>query len=331
MKILITGASGFIGSHTAVELLNSGFNVFGLDNFCNSSRKVVNNIKKITNRNFFIYDCDIRNKEFLCYILDKERPNFVIHFAGLKSVEESILDPIKYYENNVYGTINLLSTMKMFKIKNLIFSSSATVYGNTKPPFDELASVNIPISPYGKSKFIVEQILFDLFDFNTVILRYFNPVGAHDSLLIGENPSDIPNNLMPLITQVAYCSLPKLKIFGDNYDTPDGTCIRDYIHVTDLAKGHVKSIDYLVANKGTHVFNLGTGKGTSVMELIKTFEKVNSVKINFEIVDRRPGDVDVSYASIEKASEKLKWKTKFDLDEMCRSAWEWEKNKRGIS
>jgi UDP-glucose 4-epimerase len=321
LKIVVTGAAGFIGSHACVELMDSGFSVVGVDNFCNSSPDVAEKIKKITGKDLLIHKVDIRDKNGLEKIFEKERPEMVVHFAGLKSVAESAEAPLKYYENNVSGTVCLLGVMQEFGVKKMIFSSSATVYGNNDPPFTEDSFVSVPANPYGKTKFMIEEILFDLSEIKSVILRYFNPVGAHKSGWLSENPKGIPNNLMPFMVRTASGELPRLNVFGNDYPTSDGTCIRDYIHVTDLAEGHVKAIEYLIENNESEIFNLGTGVGTSVLELIKTFEKVNKVKIKYKIAPRRSGDAAVCYASAKKAESHLNWKAEFKIEQMCADAW----------
>ena len=327
LKILITGACGYIGSHACVEFLNNEYNIIGIDNFCNCLHNVKDNIQEITNKKFDVYNCDIRNLNDLEQIFRNNDINAVIHFAGLKSIRESYLYPLEYYENNVVGSLNILKLMKKYNVKNLIFSSSASVYGFDKtPPFKESDHVEIPIHPYGKTKFIIEQMILDMKNINCAILRYFNPVGSHHSYLIGENPKGIPNNLMPIIVSVCSGKLPKLTVFGHDYDTPDGTCVRDYIHVVDLAKGHLKALSYLLNNKGQHIFNLGTGKGTSVLELLNIFEHVNNIKIKYEIGERRDGDLPVCFSSCEKAYKKLGWKASLTVEDMCKSAWNWALN-----
>lgn len=327
MKILITGACGYIGSHACVEFLDSGYDIIGIDNFCNCLRTVQDNIQKITNKTFNVYDCDIRNLNDLELIFKNNKIDAIIHFAGLKSIRESYLYPLDYYDNNVVGSLNILKLMKKYNVQNVIFSSSASVYGfDSVPPFKESTKVEIPVHPYGKTKFIIEQMILDVRDINSVILRYFNPVGSHQSYLIGENPKGIPNNLMPVIVSVCSGKSSKLTVFGNDYDTPDGTCIRDYIHVVDLAKGHLKALSYLLKNPGCHIFNLGTGHGTSVLELINIFERVNNIKVNYEIGERREGDLPVCFASCEKAYKVLGWKASLTVEDMCKSAWNWSLN-----
>ena len=331
MEILITGGCGYIGSHAVVEFINDGHKVTVIDNFCNCSRSVQKRIQKITKRYFKVYECDLRDIYVLDNIFSCEKFDAVIHFAGLKSISESYDDPLGYYDNNILGTLNLLKIMKKYRVKNFIFSSSASVYGfNLNPPFKESMQVTIPVHPYGKTKFMIEQISFDIKDINSCILRYFNPVGAHQSGIIGENPKGVPNNLMPIIVSASSGRIKELTVFGNDYDTPDGTCIRDYIHVVDLAKGHLKALDYLVFNEGCHVFNLGTGKGTSVLELIKTFEKVNNLKVRYKIGKRREGDLPVCFASCEKANKILGWKADLGLSDMCSSSWNWEVNMKNF-
>ena len=310
MSILVTGGTGYIGSHTCVELINAGHDVIVLDNFYNSNVCVADKIKKITNKAIKIYPGDIRDFKLLEKIFSENQIEFVIHFAGLKSVSESCEKPLLYFDNNVNGTINLCNIMQKFAVKNLIFSSSATVYGNSSnAPYKEAMPTGQVCNPYGRTKYFIEEILKDIYasdkSCNITILRYFNPIGAHESALLGENPLGIPNNLMPYIAQVAANKLPLLTVFGDDYNTPDGTCIRDYIHVVDLANGHLKALEKMQSATGRFdIFNLGTGKGYSVLELINTFEKVSGKKVNYKIGPRRTGDLPVVYADTQKA-EKL--------------------------
>ncbi len=329
-NILVTGATGFIGSHTIVELLNNGYNVIGLDNLCNSKIEVLDKITQITNKNVAFYKCDLLDShaidEIFCNNIDA-----VIHFAALKAVEESILYPIRYYLNNLSGTLNLLNSMKKFRCKNFIFSSSATVYDkNNTTPYSEHFKKSAT-NPYGYSKIMLEQILCDICksdkEFSCIMLRYFNPIGAHKSGLIGDNPKGIPNNLMPYICDVAIGKRKHLNIFGNDYNTIDGTGVRDYVHVSDVAIGHVESLKYLFNNTGNMALNLGTGKGTSVLQLIKSFEKVSGRKINIHFCDRRDGDIDEFYADVRKAKEILGWTSKNTLDEMCRDSWNFIKSK----
>ncbi|CDB23645.1 uDP-glucose-4-epimerase [Clostridium sp. CAG:557] len=331
MSILVTGGTGYIGSHTCVELINAGHDVIVLDNFYNSNVCVADKIKKITNKAIKIYPGDIRDFKLLEKIFSENQIEFVIHFAGLKSVSESCEKPLLYFDNNVNGTINLCNIMQKFAVKNLIFSSSATVYGNSSnAPYKEAMPTGQVCNPYGRTKYFIEEILKDIYasdkSCNITILRYFNPIGAHESALLGENPLGIPNNLMPYIAQVAANKLPLLTVFGDDYNTPDGTCIRDYIHVVDLANGHLKALEKMQSATGRFdIFNLGTGKGYSVLELINTFEKVSGKKINYKIGSRRAGDLPVVYADTQKAEKELGFKAKFDIEKMCLDSWNWQK------
>lgn len=332
MNILVTGGAGYIGSHTCVKLLDTGFNVIILDNLSNSNPNVIERIEKIVNKRVKLYVGDIRNHNILKKIFSENRIDCVIHFAGLKSVNESCINPILYFDNNVSGTISLLKFMEKFSIKNFIFSSSATVYGNeSSPPYDESMPTGKVCNPYGRTKYFIEEILKDIYkannSYNITILRYFNPIGAHKSALLGENPVGIPNNIMPYISQVAANKLPALTIFGNDYNTPDGTCIRDYIHVVDLACGHLKALEKTINSSGSfNIYNLGTGKGYSVLELLHTFEKVSGQKIKFKFGPRRKGDLPIVYASTKKAEKDLKFKAKFDLEKMCLDSWNWQKN-----
>ncbi len=322
-NILVTGGLGFIGSHTVVELCKNDYHVVIIDNLSNSSIDVLDKLKKITKKEIAFYEDDVCNKEALKKIFKKEKIDAVIHFAGFKAVGESVEKPLKYYRNNLDSTISLLEVMDEYACFNLIFSSSATVYGKPKSlPIKE----DFPLSttnPYGTTKLFIEHILEDLYTsnnkWNITILRYFNPIGADKSGLIGENPKDIPNNLMPYILKVVTKELPVLRIFGDDYDTVDGTGVRDYIHVSDLAYGHVLALKN--KKEGLKIYNLGTGHGTSVLELVKTFEKVNNVKVNKEITKRRPGDIDACFASCDKAFKELGFKAKYDVEEMCLDAY----------
>jgi UDP-glucose 4-epimerase len=331
LSILVTGGTGYIGSHTCVELINAGHDVIVLDNFCNSNVCVADKIKKITNKAIKIYPGDIRDFKLLEKIFSENQIEFVIHFAGLKSVSESCEKPLLYFDNNVNGTINLCNIMQKFAVKNLIFSSSATVYGNSSnAPYKEAMPTGQVCNPYGRTKYFIEEILKDIYasdkSCNITILRYFNPIGAHESALLGENPLGIPNNLMPYIAQVAANKLPLLTVFGDDYNTPDGTCIRDYIHVVDLANGHLKALEKMQSATGRFdIFNLGTGKGYSVLELINTFEKVSGKKVNYKIGPRRTGDLPVVYADTQKAEKELGFKAKFDIEKMCLDSWNWQK------
>lgn len=331
MEVFVTGACGYIASHTIVELVEAGHNIVGVDNFSNCSKDVAQRLRKACGRFIKIYDCDLRDEYSLSNIFQYERFDSVMHFAGLKSIRESYKYPLEYYDNNIKGTLNLLKMVEKFGVENFIFSSSASVYGfDSTPPFKESYHVNLPVHPYGKTKYMIEQMIFDLKFTTSIILRYFNPVGASSSGLIGENPKGIPNNLMPIIVSVAAGRLDKLTIFGNDYDTPDGTCIRDYIHVVDLANGHLRALDFAFRNQKSEVFNLGTGKGTSVLELVKTFEKVNNLKINYEFGERRDGDLPVCVSCCKKANDKLKWNAKLGLEDMCKSAWDWELNMKNF-
>lgn len=322
MKILLTGGTGYIGSHTAVELISRGHEVEILDNLVNSKITALDNIEKISNVKPKFYFVDLLDKENLDKTFKKNHFDLVIHFAGLKSVAESIEQPLRYYENNIGGTINLLEVMKKYNCKRLVFSSSATVYGNqdgVKLTEDSQTGIGIT-NPYGETKFMIEQILQDLAvadpDFKITILRYFNPVGSHESGLLGEDPNDIPNNLMPYIMKVSTGELAKLSVYGDDYDTPDGTAMRDFIHVVDLARGHVAAIDH--QKNGVQIYNLGTGKATSVMEMVKAFEKAAGKPLPYKIAGRRPGDLAVVFAGAEKAEKELGWKAELTIEDAMR-------------
>ena len=314
MKILLTGGAGYIGSHTAVELIEQGYTVDIVDNLCNSKPSAIDNIEKITGTRPAFYEVDLTSAKKLEELFKSNSYDTVIHFAGLKAVAESIDEPLKYYENNIVSTLNLLKLMKKYSVKNLVFSSFATVYGaNNKARLTETDSVGQNITnPYGQTKYMIEQILRDFSianpNFCITILRYFNPIGAHHSGLIGENPNDIPNNLMPIVAKVYTGEIKKLFIYGNDYDTPDGTCMRDFIHVIDLAKGHVAALRHLAP--GVSIYNLGTGKPSSVMEIVKIFEEVSGKPLDYEIAPRRPGDIAVCYADPTKAREELGWETK---------------------
>lgn len=326
MKILVTGGAGYIGSHTAVLLLEQGYDVVIIDNLCNSKIDAVESIKKITNKDLTFYEGDVCDKELLRTIFNKEKIDAVIHFAGLKAVGESVKMPLRYYQNNINSTLSLCEVMDEFGIYNLIFSSSATVYGNPKKlPITEDMEVGNTTNPYGTTKLFIEKILEDLYisnpNWSITILRYFNPVGAHESGLLGENPNGIPNNLMPYIVKVACGELEYLSIFGDDYNTKDGTGVRDYIHVVDLALGHVKALDKMIDKKGISIYNLGTGNGYSVLEMVKTFESVNKVTIPYKITKRREGDIAICYANPNKAYRELGWIAKKSLEDMVSSAY----------
>ena len=330
MKILVTGGCGFIGSHTVVDLLNEGYEVVIVDNLVNSKIEVLDKIKKITNKSVKFYQYDLCDYSKLDSLFKEEKIDAVIHFAGLKAVSESVAKPLMYYENNLYSTINLLKCMNKYNVKKIVFSSSATVYGSPKslPIYEDfpLSTTN----PYGTTKLMIENILTDLYKadnrFDITILRYFNPIGAHKSGLLGEDPNGIPNNLMPYIVKVATNELPILSIFGNDYDTIDGTGVRDYIHVCDLSYGHVLALKN--KKEGLKIYNLGTGQGTSVLELVKMFEKVNNVKVNYKIVGRRDGDIASCFASNKKAQEELGFKPKYNLEDMCLDSYNFVKSNR---
>ena len=329
MAILVTGGAGYIGSHTVVELQNSGYDVVVLDNLSNSSEKALDRVSKITGKPVKFYKADILDREALDQIFDKEDIDSCIHFAGLKAVGESVVKPWEYYENNIAGTLTLVDVMRKHGVKNIIFSSSATVYGDpAQIPITEECPKGQCTNPYGWTKSMLEQVLTDIQkadpEWNVMLLRYFNPIGAHKSGTIGENPNGIPNNLMPYITQVAVGKLKCLGVFGDDYDTPDGTCIRDYIHVCDLADGHVKAVEYADTHKGVEIFNLGTGTPYSVLEIVHAFESSTGVKLNYKIGDRRPGDLPDSWADATKAKEVLGWEAAKSLEDMCRDSWNWQ-------
>ena len=330
MAILITGGAGYIGSHTCVELLGVGIEVVVLDNLINTSIRAVEMIENITGQNIKFYRGDVADFRLLNKIFDENKITSCIHFAGLKAVGESVVKPLEYYKNNLITTLNLLEVMGKHNVKNIIFSSSATVYGQAaEMPIIETTPKSPCTNPYGWSKSMIEQILMDLHTadktWNIMLLRYFNPIGAHSSGLIGDNPNGIPNNLIPYITQVASGKLKELGIFGNDYDTPDGTGVRDYIHVVDLARGHVKALAKLQENCGLKIYNLGTGKGYSVLDVVKTFEKVNDICIPYSIKPRRSGDIAVCYCSPEKAKRELGWVAELGLEDMCRDAWNWQK------
>jgi len=334
MRILVTGGAGYIGSHTCVELLNAGYEIVVMDNLSNSSLEALNRVKTITGKDFPFYQVDLCNYEELDNIFKKEQIDAVIHFAGLKAVGESVEIPLSYYRNNLFSTINLLECMKKYNVKRLVFSSSATVYGDPeRVPITEDFPTKAT-NPYGRTKLMIEEILMDLYksdnSWNISILRYFNPVGAHESGLIGEDPLGIPNNLMPYISQVAVGRLPELRVFGSDYDTPDGTGVRDYIHVVDLAQGHIAALEKLKEDCGLVIYNLGTGKGISVLEMVKAFEEASSRKIPYRIVERRPGDIATCFADASKAKNELNWVAKKTLTDMCKDAWNFQvKNPNG--
>ena len=329
MAVLVTGGAGYIGAHTVVELLNKGEEVVIIDNFSNSKPAVLEAIKKITNKDFKFYELNYLDRDKLEKVFEENKIDSVINFAGYKAVGESVEKPLEYYENNVSGCIILLETMRKYNVKKFVFSSSATVYGEPERiPITEDCKIGGTTNPYGTTKLMIEQILQDLYksdnSWDICILRYFNPVGAHESGRIGEDPKGIPNNLMPYISQVAVGKLEKLGVFGDDYDTPDGTGVRDYIHVVDLAKGHVKAINYIFSNPGLDVINLGTGVGYSVLDMVKAFGKACGKEIPYEIKPRRAGDIAMCYADPAKAARVLGWKAEKGLDEMCADTWRWQ-------
>ena len=332
MRILITGCAGYIGSHTLVELLNKDYEVVGLDNFSNSKKETLDKIKQITNKKITFYEGNMLDEQLLNKIFTENKIAAVIDFAAYKAVGDSVKKPVEYYINNVSSVLSLLKVMKENNVRNIVFSSSATVYGNPKElPIKETSETGGTTNPYGTSKLFVEKILKDLYEsdntWNICILRYFNPIGAHKSGLIGEDPNGVPANLLPYITKVAKGQLKDLKVFGNDYNTKDGTGVRDYIHVVDLAIGHIKALEKLEKDKyGMHIYNLGTGKGYSVLEIIKTFEKVNNINIPYEIVGRREGDIDECYSDPTKAKKELNFKAKYTLEDMVKDAWNYEKN-----
>ena len=331
MKILVTGGTGYIGSHTCVELLNKGYEVVVFDNLYNSKIDVVDKIEKITGKKITFYKADMLDKESMRPIFEEHKLDAVIHFAGLKAVGESVAKPLMYYQNNITGTLNLCELMKEYGCKRIIFSSSATVYGDpAQIPITEECPKGTCTNPYGWTKSMLEQILTDIHtsdpEWNVVLLRYFNPIGAHKSGTIGENPNGIPNNLMPYITQVAVGKLKELGVFGDDYDTPDGTGVRDYIHVVDLAKGHVKALKKIEENAGLKIYNLGTGVGYSVLDIVKNFEAATGVKIPYVIKPRRAGDIATCYSDASLAEKELGWKAENGIKEMCEDSWRWQKN-----
>lgn len=330
MTILVTGGAGYIGSHTCVEMLNSGYDVVVIDNLDNSCKEALDRVEELTGKSIAFYEKDVRDKAALREIFTNHNIDAVIHFAGLKAVGESVREPIRYYANNLESTLNLIQVMEEFHVKKFVFSSSATVYSESKVmPLREEMELGA-LNPYGRTKLFIEEILRDLYvadkEWSLAILRYFNPIGAHKSGRIGEEPKGIPNNLMPYITQVAVGKLEQLSVFGNDYNTPDGTGVRDYIHVVDLACGHVKAVDWVLNTTGCEEINLGTGKGTSVLELRDAFVKASGVEVPYVIKERRPGDAAEVYASVDKAKELLGWEAKYDIDEMCEDSWRWQKN-----
>ena len=329
--ILITGAAGYIGSHTCVELLNAGIEIVAVDNLCNSKAEALKRVEIITGKKIVFYQIDVRDKSALRKVFDNHKIEAVIHFAGLKAVSESIAKPLMYYDNNLLSTLALCEIMAEKKVFNLVFSSSATVYGEPKVmPINESFVVGGTTSPYGTSKLMIEMMLNDInksnAEWSIAILRYFNPIGAHESGLIGEDPNGIPNNLMPFITQVAIGKRAYLNVYGNNYDTADGTGVRDYIHVVDLAKGHLSAVEHITKNNGVAIVNLGTGVGYSVLDVINAFEKASNRKIAYKIVEKRSGDIACCYANVNIAKEILNWTAKFDIHQMCKDAWRWQFN-----
>lgn len=331
MSILVTGGAGYIGSHTCVELLNAGYDVVVVDNLCNSCEESLKRVARITGKMPTFYEADLLDRDEVDHIFDVECIDSVIHFAGLKAVGESVYKPLEYYHNNITGTLILCDVMREHGVKNLVFSSSATVYGSPKTvPIKEDFPLSVT-NPYGRTKLMLEEILQDFYvadpEWNIILLRYFNPIGAHESGLIGEDPKGIPNNLVPYITQVAVGKLKCLGVFGDDYDTPDGTGVRDYIHVVDLAIGHVKAIEKLNKEKGgVYIYNLGTGVGYSVLDIVKSFEKACNREIKYEIKDRRAGDIATCYADAAKAKEELGWTAERGIEKMCEDSWRWQSN-----
>ena len=330
MAVLVTGGAGYIGSHTCVELMNAGIDVVIVDNFYNCKKSSIDRIKALVGRDFPYYECDIRDREGLDEIFKKEKIDSVIHFAGLKAVGESVQKPLEYFDNNITGTLVLLNVMRKNGCKKIVFSSSATVYGTKNiSPLTEDMEIGGVTNPYGRTKYMIECILQDLYvsdkDWSICLLRYFNPIGAHKSGTMGEAPNGIPNNLMPYITQVAIGKRDHLSVFGNDYDTPDGTCVRDYIHVVDLALGHVKAVQKVEGEKGIFIYNLGTGKGYSVLDVVNAFKKASGVDIKYEIVGRRAGDLATCYSDPSKAYKELGWKAERDIEEMCEDSWRWQK------
>ena len=330
MAVLVTGGAGYIGSHTCVELLNAGKDVVIVDNFYNCKKSSLDRIRALVNKDFKFYECDIRDKKGLDEIFKKEKIDSVIHFAGLKAVGESVHKPLEYFDNNVNGTLVLLEVMRDNGCKKIVFSSSATVYGmNNVSPLTEDMEVGGVTNPYGRTKYMIECILKDLYTsdntWSICLLRYFNPIGAHKSGTMGEDPNGIPNNLMPYITQVAIGKREYLNVWGNDYDTPDGTGVRDYIHVVDLALGHIKAVEKVEGAEGLFIYNLGTGKGYSVLDVVKAFEKASGVKIPYKIGPRRDGDIATCYSDPSKAYRELGWKAERDIEEMCEDSWRWQK------
>ncbi|MBQ7542017.1 MAG: UDP-glucose 4-epimerase GalE [Clostridia bacterium] len=337
MAILVTGGAGFIGSHTCVELLNAGYDVVVMDNYSNSSAESLRRVQELTGKAVRLYEKDIRDADAYAEIFSQNTIDSIIHFAGLKAVGESIQMPVEYYDNNIGGTVELLKAMQKYGCKRIVFSSSATVYGVNNPvPFREDMPTGGTTNPYGTTKYFIERILMDTQaahpDWNVILLRYFNPIGAHKSGRIGEDPQGIPNNLMPYISQVAVGKLPILHIYGNDYDTPDGTGVRDYIHVVDLAIGHVRAVEKVMQGTGVQIYNLGTGHGISVLELVHAFEKASGVRVPYQIDSRRSGDIPVCYADASKAARELGWKAERGVAEMCEDTWRWQsQNPKGYA
>lgn len=337
MNVLVTGGAGFIGSHTCVELLENNIDIVVMDNYCNSSPDALRAVEQITGKTFPIYECDMLDYDKFEKIFEENKIDAVIHFAGLKAVGESVSKPLEYYHNNITGTLNLLRLMRKYDVKKLVFSSSATVYGMNNPvPFREDMPVGGTTNPYGTTKYFIEQILRDVAfaddSWSIALLRYFNPIGAHKSGMIGEDPKGIPNNLLPYVAQVAIGKLECLGVFGDDYDTPDGTGVRDYIHVVDLARGHVKAIQKLADKEGVSIYNLGTGNGYSVLQVVHAFEKACGHPINYAIKPRRPGDIAMCYCDPKKAKDELGWVAEYGIEDMCADSWRWQtKNPNGYN
>jgi UDP-glucose 4-epimerase len=328
MSILVAGGAGYIGSHTCVELLNAGYEIVVVDNLDNSKHESLKRIKELTGKNFTFYRADLLDKDALVQIFSKNKIEAVIHFAGLKAVGESVEKPLRYYHNNITGTLVLTEVMQQFGVEKMVFSSSATVYGMPEQvPIREDFSLSAT-NPYGRTKLMIEEILRDVYvsnnDWSIALLRYFNPIGAHESGRIGEDPNGIPNNLMPYITQVAVGKLNELKVFGNDYQTVDGTGVRDYIHVVDLAKGHLKALEKVMSTTGIEAYNLGTGKGYSFLEMVKAFESASGKNVPYQIVERRPGDIAKCYADPMKAKTELGWEAEKGIEEMCRDSWRWQ-------
>jgi UDP-glucose 4-epimerase len=328
VKVLVTGGAGYIGSHTCLELLGAGHEVMVVDNLCNSKEESLRRVQKLTGKQLEFSKLDVRDRGSLAEVFGQFQPEAVIHFAGLKAVGESVKEPLRYFDTNLISTIYLLEVMQEYNVRQLIFSSSATVYGEPDHvPIAEDAPLQVT-NPYGRTKLMIEDMLRDVFaansDWRITLLRYFNPVGAHPSGQIGEDPAGIPNNLFPFVSQVAVGRLPRLSVYGKDYPTPDGTCVRDYLHVVDLAKGHVKALDHGVKTEGLHTYNLGTGKGKSVLEVVQAFVRATGREIPYVIADRRPGDSAATYADASKAERELDWKAEKTLDDMCADSWRWQ-------